>query len=62
MSPSTTIPTRQLSPDKLLATSGDWSMTRLVDMVLLLALKDRAKQVLFEPKKDDYRLTYRVDP
>jgi type II secretory ATPase GspE/PulE/Tfp pilus assembly ATPase PilB-like protein len=56
----TSIPIHELSPDEyhrhLCA-----PVPRIIHLVLLLALRDRATDVNFEPFSDRYRLTYVVD-
>jgi hypothetical protein len=57
MSTCTPIPTRRLSLEAI--DDNDIATSKLVDMVLLLAINDLATDVVFEPRRDDYRLSYR---
>jgi len=56
MTVGTPIPTHRLSLETI---EADPNTSKLVDMVLLLAIKDLATSVTFEPRQNDYRLSYR---
>src|SRR5688500_16516993 len=60
---SVSIPIHELSSAELvrLESRPDWPVHKLIHLVLLIALKDRATEVVFEPRPDEIRLAYRVD-
>jgi type II secretory ATPase GspE/PulE/Tfp pilus assembly ATPase PilB-like protein len=54
------LPTHELSADEFYRHDCQ-PVPKLVHMVLLLALKDRAAEITFEPQQSEYRLSYTVD-
>jgi type IV pilus assembly protein PilB len=47
--------------DKLLAMADDNKVKRLINLVLLQAIKDRASDIHFEPFEKEFKMRYRVD-
>jgi type IV pilus assembly protein PilB len=47
--------------DTLVAAAEDNKVKRLLNLVLLQAIKDRASDVHFEPFEDEFKMRYRVD-
>ncbi|MBI1831319.1 MAG: Flp pilus assembly complex ATPase component TadA, partial [Planctomycetes bacterium] len=47
--------------DKLIEESDAAPVRKLLNMVMLLAIKDRASDIHFEPFEDEYKLRYRCD-
>jgi type IV pilus assembly protein PilB len=59
MTTAMAIPTHGLSFEAIEAAVP--ATSKLVDMILLLAIKDLATSVTFEPRQKDYRLSYRCN-
>src|SRR5256885_15532854 len=47
--------------NKLLGEADAAPVRKLLNMVMLLAIKDRASDIHFEPFEDEYKLRYRCD-
>ena len=47
--------------DSLLAAAEDNKVKRLLNLVLLQAIKDKASDVHFEPFEDEFKMRYRID-
>ena len=47
--------------DELLAMADDNKVKRLLNLVLLQAIKDKASDIHFEPFEDEFKMRYRVD-
>ncbi|MBI2803898.1 MAG: Flp pilus assembly complex ATPase component TadA [Planctomycetes bacterium] len=47
--------------DKLIEESDAAPVRKLLNMIMLLAIKDRASDIHFEPFEDEYKLRYRCD-
>ncbi|MBI3823541.1 MAG: Flp pilus assembly complex ATPase component TadA, partial [Planctomycetes bacterium] len=47
--------------DKLIEESDAAPVRKLLNMVMLLAIKDRASDIHFEPFEDEFKIRYRVD-
>ncbi len=47
--------------DKLMEESDAAPVRKLLNMIMLLAIKDRASDIHFEPFEDEYKLRYRCD-
>lgn len=47
--------------DKLIEEADQAPVRKLLNMVMLLAIKDRASDIHFEPFEDEYKLRYRCD-
>jgi len=47
--------------DKLLEASEDNKVKRLVNLVLMQAIRDRAADIHFEPFEDEFKMRYRID-
>ncbi len=47
--------------DTLLAAADDNRVKRLLNLVLMQAIKDRASDVHFEPFEDEFKMRYRID-
>lgn len=47
--------------DELLAATEDNKVKRLVNLVLMQAIKDRASDIHFEPFEEEFKMRYRID-
>ena len=47
--------------DSLIAAAEDNKLKRLLNLVLLQAIKDRASDIHFEPFEDEFKMRYRID-
>jgi type IV pilus assembly protein PilB len=57
----TTIRETSIDLDKLIEEADTAPVRKLLNMVMLLAIKDRASDIHFEPFEDEYKLRYRCD-
>ena len=47
--------------DQLIAAADDNKLKRLLNLVLLQAIKDKASDIHFEPFEDEFKMRYRID-
>jgi len=47
--------------DELTSAAGDNKVIRLLNLVLLQAIKDKASDIHFEPFEDEFKMRYRID-
>jgi len=47
--------------DTLLAAAGDNKVKRLLNLVLMAAIKEKASDIHFEPFEDEFKMRYRID-
>lgn len=47
--------------DELTSAAGDNKVVRLINLVLLQAIKDKASDIHFEPFEDEFKMRYRID-
>ena len=47
--------------EELASAAGDNKVVRLLNLVLLQAIKDRASDIHFEPFEDEFKMRYRID-
>ena len=46
---------------KLTSAASDNKIVRLINLVLLQAIKDKASDIHFEPFEDEFKMRYRID-